>query len=153
MLLEEQISQIRGILYEEMTFKMDADELLNPVIKALEEKEKQDFIYNLLKEIIQFDVLQPEVKEKEDGYSFMTGVVLKLRRDLENKERQLFRQWVLKECFPKEMEAIKAIKKAFSSSSIYTNKLKDSLECGWITQDEYDLIKEEIVCQSEENHY
>ena len=45
------------------------------------------------------------------------------------------------------MEALEAVKKAFNSSSIYTNKLKDSLECGWITQEEYNSIMEEIVCQ------
>ena len=146
-MLEDKIQEIRGILYEEMTFKCDADELLNPVVEALKEKEKQDFIYNLLKEIIQFNVLQPEIKETDDGYSFMTKVWLEVRRNLENQERQQLRDWIIKECFPKEMEALEAVRKAFNSSSVYINKLKDSLECGWITQKEYDLIKEEIVCQ------
>lgn len=42
----------------------------------------------------------------------------------------------------KELKALEIVKKAFSSSSIYVNKLKDSCECGWITQEEYDLLKE-----------
>ena len=45
----------------------------------------------------------------------------------------------------KELKALEIIKKAFDSSSIYTNKLKDSLECGWITQEEYDLLKEVLL--------
>lgn len=160
MLLEEQIEQIRGILYEEMTFKMDADELLNPVIEALKEKEKQDFVYNILKEVIQFNTLAPEIKEVENGYSFTTGVSLKLRRELENKERQLFRSWVLKECFPKEMEVlelIRKIRKSISRSGQTICMLPNgkTIECdmGYVEdffemiENEYDLIKEEIVCQ------
>lgn len=43
------------------------------------------------------------------------------------------------------IRALEIIKKAFDSSSIYTNKLKDSLECGWITQEEYDLLREVLL--------
>ena len=53
------------------------------------------------------------------------------------------------ECFStvieKELKVIEIVKKAFDSSSIYSYKLKDSLECGWITQEEYDLLKEVIL--------
>ena len=42
----------------------------------------------------------------------------------------------------KELKALEIVKKAFNSSRIYTYKLKDSLECGWITKEEYDLLKE-----------
>lgn len=44
----------------------------------------------------------------------------------------------------KEHRALEIVKKAFNSSSTYTYKLKDSLECGWITQEEYDLLKERL---------
>lgn len=42
----------------------------------------------------------------------------------------------------KHLKALGIAKKVFDSSSTYTNKLKDSLECGWITQEEYELLKE-----------
>lgn len=45
----------------------------------------------------------------------------------------------------RELKALETVKKAFDSSSIYTNKLKDSLECGWITQEEYDLLKKVLL--------
>ena len=42
----------------------------------------------------------------------------------------------------KELKALEVVRKLFSSSSIYRYKLKDSLECGWITEEEYSLLKD-----------
>ena len=39
-------------------------------------------------------------------------------------------------------QAWEYMKEVFKTSSTYTNKLKDSLECGWITQEKYDFIME-----------
>ena len=159
-MLEDKIQEIRDILYEEMTFKSDADELLKPIVEALKEKEQQDFVYKILKEVIQFNVLQPEIKETDNGYSFMSGIALEMQRKLENKERQLFRNWVLKECFPKALkvlELIREIRKSISYSGQTICMLPNgkTIECdmGYVEEffemieNEYDLIKEEIVCQ------
>lgn len=159
-MLEDKIQEIRDILYEEMTFKSDADELLKPIVEALKEKEKQDSIYNLLKEIIRFNVLQPEVKETDNGFSLATKVVLEVRRNIENQERQQLRNWILNECFPKEMkvlELIREIRKSISYSGQTICMLPNgkTIECdmGYVEEffemieNEYDLIKEEIVCQ------
>lgn len=48
----------------------------------------------------------------------------------------------------KELKALEIVKKAFDSSSTYTYKLEDSLECGWITQEEYNLLKEVLINES-----
>ena len=48
----------------------------------------------------------------------------------------------------KELKALEIIKKVFKSSSVYAYKLKDSLECGWITQEEYNLISEVLQCNT-----
>ena len=48
------------------------------------------------------------------------------------------------ETIERELEALEVLKKAFHSSSIYTNKLKDSYECGWITEEEFKLAWEVI---------
>ena len=39
-------------------------------------------------------------------------------------------------------QAWEYMKEVFKTSSTYTNKLKDSLEYGWITQEKYDFIME-----------
>lgn len=46
------------------------------------------------------------------------------------------------ETIERELEALEVLKKAFHSSSTYTNKLKDSCECGWITEEEFKLAYE-----------
>lgn len=44
----------------------------------------------------------------------------------------------------KELKAFEVLKKLFKSSFTYKYKLKDYLDCGWITKEEYDLLKEEL---------
>ena len=49
-----------------------------------------------------------------------------------------------KHIIEKELKALEIIKRVFSSSSIYGYKLKDSLECGWITEEEHSLLNDVI---------
>ena len=69
-----------------------------------------------------------------------------LQREIENKERALFREWVLKTCFPKELKALEAIKD-LCELKLYKNKLGQCFLEGThilfaISQEKYDLLKE-----------
>ena len=41
----------------------------------------------------------------------MSAVSINIQRDIENRERELLRQWVLETCFPKELKALEIITK------------------------------------------
>ena len=125
------------------------NERLDIIETALEEKEKQDQIIKIIKEIIQFNTLQPEIKRNEDGtiQGMIGGVYMELQREIENKERKLFREWVLETCFPKELKALEIIKNNFIPYDIET--LENGKIRIWLgvnrfvdlTQEEYDLLK------------
>lgn len=78
---------------------------------ALIEKEQQDGVFKILKEIIEFSQMLPHIEpNKDNGFDIMSAVGINIQRDIENKERELLREWVLKTCFPKELKALKIIK-------------------------------------------
>lgn len=124
--------------------------------KALEEKELQDTALKTMKEIIQFKRTLPEVKFNDKGtiQDIVEGISLQLQRDMENKERELFREWVLKTCFPKELKALAVLsgienidlawlKVCFddpNASVLSYNRYADEM----LTQEEYDLLKEAL---------
>ena len=80
--------------------------------KALKDKERQDSALKVLKEVIQFNSVLPEIEISDDGSvaRLSQKIALKQMRDMENKKRELLRQWVLETCFPQELKALEIIK-------------------------------------------
>lgn len=125
------------------------------IIKAaLKEKEQQDNVLKVLKEVIEFAVVLPEVKPtKDDLFSVVSAVSINTQRFIENKERELFRQWVLETCFPKELKALEIIKEKRTDVGylMSCNFLCDYNDCDEtpydkpLTQEEYDLLKEVLL--------
>lgn len=78
---------------------------------ALKEKEQQDGALKTLKEVIAFAKKLPDIKFDDDGniQGIFGAVGIKIQRQMENQERELFRKWVLETCFPKELKALKII--------------------------------------------
>lgn len=105
---------------------------------ALKEKEEQDNIINIIKETIEFDVLEPQVEVKENGkISLLSRVGMSLRKQLNEKEKELFRAWILKECFPEELRALETIKE----NSAYALMFIDDAYCLVDTEDnKFDII-------------
>ena len=90
----------------------ECEEELNLVETALKEKEQQDNIISIIKETIEFNIQEPEIEVKENGeISLLSRVGMCLRKQLNEKEKELFREWVLKECFLEELKALEIIKK------------------------------------------
>ena len=83
----------------------------NLIETALKEKENQDSVLKTLKEVIEFRKTLPQIKpNKDNGFDILSSVGLHIQRDIENRERELLRQWVLETCFPKELKALEIIK-------------------------------------------
>ena len=128
---------------------------LELVETALKEKEQQDSVLKVLKEIIEFAQTLPHIEpNKNNGFNIMSAVSINIQRDIENKERELLRQWVLKTCFPKELKALEIIKEKrvdIVGVLLYAFKREDGCdfynsymikEEDKLTQEEYDLLKE-----------
>ena len=129
---------------------------------ALKEKETQDNVIKTLKEIIEFSQMLPHIEpNKDNGFNIMSAVSINIQRDIENKERELLRKWVLETCFPKELKALEIIKeKTLTINDLYWLKNgnyreyrknleilyfgveKEHLQKVLKTQEEYDLLKE-----------
>lgn len=120
---------------------------------ALKEKEQQDEIIKIIKEIISFKASEPEFEMDEDDSvrSIIGRVYLELKRAITNNERELFRNWVLETCFPKELKVLKIIEE--KQINIAALLELDSLQqyndycamvggCKKLTQEEFDLVKE-----------
>ena len=115
---------------------------------ALKEKEKQDNVLKVLKEVIEFATILPHIEpNKDNGFDVMSGVGINIQRDIENKERELLRQWILETCFPKELKALEIIKEKvmpllnvdlIKRFKIYPVEDKE-IE---INEKEYDLLRE-----------
>lgn len=123
----------------------------NLLEKALKEKEQQDEIIKIIKEIISFKASEPEFEMDEDDSvrSIIGRVYLELKRAITNNERELFRNWVLETCFPKELKALEIIKekgldiREFRyASSLYEYNICKNVGCKELTQEEYDLLKD-----------
>jgi len=136
----EDLKMLRGLarMYTDNEAKKIIDIACEGIEKELEEKEEQDNIIKIIKEVICFNRTMSTPKKDEQGnVSFIQEVSLKLQRQLENKERELFRNWVLKECFPKELKALEIIK---------NNKdMRIAVLSSCTKWDEYELLKEELL--------
>ena len=45
----------------------------------------------------------------------------------------------------KKLKALEVCKKVFKCNSLYAHHIYSAYECGWITQEEYDLLKEVLL--------
>ena len=122
---------------------------------ALKEKEQQDSVLKTLKEVIAFAKKLPDIEFDDDGniQGIIGAVGMNIQRQMENKERELLRKWVLETCFPKELKALEIIKE--KQVNIAALLELDSLQqyndycdmvggCKKLTQKEYDLLKETL---------
>ena len=160
--LEENTSLKGYFENSELHFEEDLD----IIEKELKEKEQQDSVIKTLKEIIEFNNKLPYIEpNKDDGFNIISAVRINLQRDVENKERELLRKWVLETCFSKELKALEIIKnKKVNIDDLYTiwslNNIDDE-NCLKIynnprtiygkpklTQEEYDILKEVILWKS-----
>ena len=115
---------------------LDLEKIKRAHITIFPDKKKEDgSLYTETEFEEEFNNIEKALK---DGESFKNAYCEML--DTYNKD--IIAQNNLIAELRKKEEALEIFKKAFNSSSIYTNKLQDSLECGWITQEEYDLIVE-----------
>lgn len=74
--------------------------------------------WEIISDIIEFNTALPEVKLNDDGNiaNITQRLYMRLTRDLENRERELLRKWILKTCFPKELKALEIIKETWGGS-------------------------------------
>lgn len=152
----KKIKQARYFVDFELDAKVGKDykEELKIIESALKEKEQQDNVLKVLKEVIEFAVVLPEVKPtKDDLFSVVSAVSINTQRAIENKERELLRQWVLETCFPKEVKALKIIKAKRVDIDMFLkceniNSYNYTIQY-WhgyaLTQEEYDLVKEVLL--------
>lgn len=117
--LKELYRQVGSIHYcdmtcgtpKETTLLLRDSEPFKIVETALKEKEQQDGVIQILKEIIEFSQVLPHIEpNKDNGFDIMSAVSINIQRDIENKERELLRKWILETCFPKELKALEIIK-------------------------------------------
>lgn len=88
--------------------------------KQLKEKARQDRIVKFIQETIIFGAKLPEVKPINGTQTFTlnditAAVSLNIQRKISNKKRELFRQWVLDTCFPKELKRLETLEEDFMS--------------------------------------
>lgn len=94
------------------------DKELIIIEKELKDYEKQDNLIKIIKETIEFGIVDNKVEENENGDLTLCGRIgISLRKELAKKERQLFRDWILETCFPKELKSLKVIKECFALNS------------------------------------
>ena len=130
-------------------FSLNDDERCHVIETSLKEKEQQDNVLKVLKEVIKFATTLPYIEpNKDNGFDIMSGIEINIQRVIENKERKLLRQWILETCFPKELKALEIIKKKEVNVFIflhsgdletYNDMVEDNRK---LTQEEYDLLKE-----------
>ena len=84
------------------------------------------------------------IKEQKIGDTKLNMEVI--AEKLTNEYDKQIRDFILKECFPKELKALEIIKNVVRSDSIL-NHLNDWLKIGVITKEQYDLLKE-VLCNN-----
>ena len=119
---------------------------------ALKEKEQQDALIRVLKEVFEFGIINEKVIEKNDGSLTLLGQIgYTLRREISNKEKMLYRDFILKKCFPKELKALEIIKEKEVNVFIflhsgdletYNDMVEDNRK---LTKEEFDLLKEVLL--------
>ena len=125
---------------------------LDIIETALKEKEKQDILINVIKEVFEFGITLHN-EEKDNGDLSVCGLIgYTLKREIANKEKELYRDFILKECFPKELKALKIIQEKRVDVYVFQHSgdlqtyhdMVDS-EDRKLTQEEFDLLKEELL--------
>ena len=133
---------------------------LDIVFAALKEKEQQDSLIRVLKEVFEFGIINEKVIEKDDGSLTLLGQVgYNLRREISNKEKTLYRDFILKKCFPKELKALEIITSISKQTTHFRLKERqnfgedetsyylviDNCEYRLKDKEEYDLLKEVLL--------
>lgn len=118
--------------------------------KELKSSEKESLqIIEMLKEVIKVGVSLPRVEiDNNNVSSFIQAYTMAIQRELENKEREFLRNWVLKECFPKELKALEIIKKELEHFIDFENNSNCIYIDGMIrckNKKEFDLLKGELL--------
>ena len=125
-------------------------EELDIIETALKEKEQQDTLIRVLKEVFEFGIINEKVIEKNDGSLTLSGQIgYNLRREISNKEKTLYRDFILKECFPKELKALEIIKELIyindNNQVRFLPKNKAICAITILEQDIADLLKEVLL--------
>lgn len=110
---------------------------------ALKEKEQQDALIRVLKEVFEFGIINEKVIEKDDGSLSLLGQIeYTLRREISKKEKMLYRDFILKKCFPKELKVLEIIKECFDLNGF--DELVPNSK--WFESEEkQDLLKEVLL--------
>ena len=129
------------------THTITVNDLCDEIETTLKEKEQQDSLLKILKEVIAFAQMLPRIEpNKDNGFDMMSAIRINIQRDIENKERELLRKWVLDTCFPKELKALEIIKNHFNKiGGVKGNPDEENvyiISLFNLTQEEYDLLKE-----------
>ena len=156
----KKVKQARYFVDFELDAKVGEDykEELKIIETELKEKARQDKVVKFIQEVIVFGAKIPEVK-MINGTQTITlnditaAVSLEIQRKISNKKRELFRQWVLDTCFPKELKALEIIKnnivKTIDELLIVHNELDNSItfefKVNVKTQEDYDLLVEKLL--------
>lgn len=144
---------VRGEVRDEL-YKIYHRELpeLDIIETALKRLEQQNALINVIKEVFEFGVINEKVIEKNDGSLSLLGQIgYNLRREISNKEKMLYRDFILKECFPKELKAFEIIKEKEVNMFIFLHSgdletYNDMVEENRkLTQEEYDLLKKVLL--------
>lgn len=117
---------------------------LDTIFTALKEKEKRNNVLKILKEVIAFGRTLPQIEpNKDNDFNVVQAVVINIQRDIENRERELLRQWVLETCFPKELKALEIIKKKTELNYLFGNNEYLFFEINNKDKN-YEFLKEEL---------
>ena len=145
------------ILLDDEYGLMDKQEVKNvkhdkKIIKSeLKRLEKQDNVIKVLKEVVAFGKVLPRIEpNKEDGFDILSAISINIQRDIENRERELLRQWVLGTCFPKELKALEIIKNKKVDIELLSRceTLKDynwGTNLPQLNEQEFNLLKEVLL--------
>lgn len=118
----------------------EALDSINIIEKALKDKELQDIIINEIKDLFTFGVIDTKVEPKDNGdINLIPNIVYQITREIDNKKKEIIRNFILKQCFPKELKALEIIKEEGFIDLQLLRKLH------LITQEKYDLLKE-VLC-------
>lgn len=126
------------VIESNKTFRPNGFDLIE---KELIEKEQQDSVLKILKEVIEFTQMLPHIEPNKDNvFDVMSAVGINIQRDIENRERELLRQWVLDTCFPKELKALEIIKEIIELYPTTSNVL---MMC--VSQEKQNLLREVLL--------
>lgn len=129
---------VRGEVRDQL-YKIYHRELpeLDLIETALKDYEKQTSIINTIKETIEFTYQEPMMEVKENGeISVLSRVGMSIRKHITEKEKQLFREWILKECFPEELKRLKTLEKEKQS---FDRKIEKKLKAIEIIKETWNI--------------